>query len=98
MTDQTTAAMPDGFTEDITARARWARDRNQGYPKPAWSTGEQLAVALVLGNQDFLDAAGYTAREASQRLAGDLAGADVTEWLDDVRAALQPPEEHDGNG
>lgn len=80
--------MPDDFTTDITARARWARNHNGGEPKAAWSAGEKLAVALVLGNSGYLDAAGYTRREARSRLSGDLYGADVDTWLADVRAAL----------
>ena len=47
----------DSFAADIAARARWARDHNDGQPNPAWSTGEKLTVALVLRNQAYLRAA-----------------------------------------
>ena len=57
----------DSFATDITARARWALEHNHGEPKAAWSTGEKLAVALVLGNRPYLDAAGYTPQEAGQQ-------------------------------
>src|SRR5215831_16088862 len=82
-----------GFAEDITRRARWARDHNDGRPEPAWSTGERLVVALVLGDQATLDAEGYTRQEAAQRLAGDLAfygyPADAGTWLTQIRTALK---------
>jgi hypothetical protein len=80
--------MTDSFAQDITARARWARDHNGGEPKAAWSTGEKLAVALVLRNSAYLDAAGYTTREAASRLSGDLMGGDAEAWLREVRADL----------
>jgi hypothetical protein len=88
--DEHEEALPvtDAFTTDITARARWARAHNDDYPKPAWSTGEKLAVALVLGNDAYLDAVGYTRQEAAQRLSGDLLGADVNDWLARIRSAL----------
>ena len=48
------------FAADITARSSRAQARNNGHPEPAWSTGERLIVALVLGNQATLDSEGYT--------------------------------------
>jgi Protein of unknown function (DUF4031) len=82
-----------GFTEDITRRARWARDHNSGHPKWAWSTGEQVAVALILRDDEWFTAAGWTIADAAQRVAGDI-GADsmstVKDWVDEVRAALGP--------
>jgi hypothetical protein len=79
---------PLAFTEDITARARWARDHNDDAPKSAWSTGEKLTVALVLGNLRYIAAAGYSRAEAAERLSFDLLGADVETWLGAVRAEL----------
>lgn len=83
------------FTADITRRALWARDYNDGRPEPAWSTGERLAVALVLADQATLDAEGYTRQEATRRLGGDLAycgyPGDVGTWLQEVRAAVAGP-------
>jgi hypothetical protein len=80
--------MLESFTGDMIRRARWARDHNDGYPNLAWSTGEKLAVALILGNQAYLRAADYTEQEARQRLSGDLMGADVAVWLASVQGAL----------
>lgn len=39
---------------------------------PLWSTGETLAVALVLNRYAVLDAMSYTMVEAMDRLAGDI--------------------------
>jgi hypothetical protein len=87
----------DSFAADITARARWALEHNHKEPKAAWSTGEKLAVALVLGNRPYLDAAGYTPQEAASRLSGDLMGADIGAWLSGVRAALADLESQAGS-
>jgi hypothetical protein len=82
----------DSFAADITVRTRWALEHNHGEPKAAWSTGEKLAVGLVLGNRPYLDAARYTSQEAASRLSGDLMGAEVGRWLSGVRFALAHPE------
>ena len=83
------------LASDITRRAQWARDHNDGKPKPAWSTGERLAVALMLGDQATLDAEDYTRQEAEQRLAGDLAfygyTAHAGTWLAEIRAGIGLP-------
>jgi hypothetical protein len=80
--------MPESFTDDMIRRARWARDHNNGHPNPAWSTGEKLIIALILGNEAYLHVADYTKPEALQRLSGDLFGSDPEAWLADVRATL----------
>ena len=80
------------FAADITRRARWARDHNDGRSEPAWSTGERLFVALVLGDQATFDDEGYSRQEAVGRLAGELdyyrydRGADT--WLAEISQAL----------
>jgi hypothetical protein len=80
------------FASDIPRRAPWARDHNDGRPEPAWSTGERLAVALVLRDKATLEAEGYTRQDAARRLAGDLSyygyGAHADAWLQEIRAAL----------
>jgi Family of unknown function (DUF6225) len=82
----------DDFANDITEKARWARDRFNGHPAPAWSTGERLAVALVLDNDAALIAEGYTRQEAAKRISGDLSfygyTADVGTWLSQIKATL----------
>jgi hypothetical protein len=79
---------PLDFTADITARARWAQDHNDGLPKPVWSAGERIAVAVILGDAAYLFGLGYTMAEAKQRLSGDLFGADMETWLGAVRREL----------
>lgn len=80
----------DRFAKDIAGRARWARDHGDGYPEPAWSTGERLIVALVLGSTAYIDAEGYSRAEVLDRLAGDIGGtrADAEAWVEEVRGAL----------
>lgn len=78
------------FAKDIAAKAYWAIVHNDGWPKPAWSTGERLAVALVAGYPDVLEAEGATREEALSRLAGDIGGSatDAETWIRDARTAL----------
>jgi hypothetical protein len=83
------------FASDITRRAQWAIDHNDGRPEPVWSTGERLAVALVLRDKTTLEAEGYTRQDAARRLAGDLRyygySADADAWLREIRAAIESP-------
>lgn len=81
----------DRFADDITARARLALNYNDGIPAPAWSTGERLVVALVLGRTDLINAMGYDRDEAIERLAGDLYGsaADAEAWVENVAARVR---------
>ena len=85
------------FASDITWRAQWALDHNDGRPEPAWSTGERLTVALVLRDKATLEAEGYTRQDAARRLAGDLSyygyGADADAWLREIRAAIGSPQD-----
>jgi hypothetical protein len=74
------------FTTNVINRARWARSHG-GHPDPAWPLGEQLAVALVLGDDEFLQAAGCTRQQAIRRLDWDITG-DAEAWIADVRAIL----------
>ena len=81
------------LASDITRRAQWALDHNDGRPEPVWSTGERLAVALVLRDKATLAAEGYTRQDAARRLAGDLGyygyGADADAWLREIRATIE---------
>ena len=78
------------LTADTLQRARWARKHNDSHPSGAWSTGEQLAVALVLDDQDHLAGMQYTAAEAASRVTGGMYFpiADLDAWLADVRGQL----------
>ena len=80
----------DDVAKDIAAKARWAIIHNDGWPKPAWSTGERLAVALVLDDPAALEAEDFTRDQALQRLAGDIGGsiADAEAWIEQVQATL----------
>lgn len=81
----------DDFAADITRRARWAIGHNDGIPNPAWSTGERLFTALVLGDEEYLDAEDWTVAQVTRRLAGELGAesyAEVDDWLAEVRGAL----------
>jgi hypothetical protein len=77
------------FAEDIARRCRWAIDHNGRRSNPAWSTGEKLAVALVLGDNAYLAAEGYTKAQALTRLAGDIGDTSVGAWLAYVRGELE---------
>ncbi|HEV2451631.1 MAG TPA: hypothetical protein VGS62_06875 [Streptosporangiaceae bacterium] len=93
------AAMRDDFAKDIAAKARWALIHNDGWPKAAWSTGERLAVALVLDDPAAIEREDFTREQALSRLAGDVgfhitgtlraaSAADAEAWIEQVRAAL----------
>jgi hypothetical protein len=80
----------DRFGADIVHRCRWALDHNDGHPLSAWSTGERLAVALVLYDRDHLTAMGYTPTEAAQRVVGGMwdPPRDFPAWLGAIRTEL----------
>jgi hypothetical protein len=80
----------DDFAKDIAAKARWAIVHNDGFPKPAWSTGERLAVALVCDDPEALKREDFTVEQALRRLAGDIGGttADAERWVGEVQATL----------
>lgn len=81
---------PGEFTNDILWRCRWAQAHNDGHPSGAWSTGEQLAVALVLRDHQHLSAMDYTVPEAIRRVCGGMffPPEDFEAWLGSIRAAL----------
>lgn len=61
------------------AKAKLAQSLGPDEPWPAWSTGECLAVALILDDRAELTAMGYTADEALERLRWDIGAASVGE-------------------
>lgn len=79
----------------LVSRCRYAQQHNGGHPIPAWSTGEQLAVALVLKDKATLDAMGYTQQEAANRLAAEMwtphTGEEFMRWLKALRVELAFP-------
>jgi hypothetical protein len=79
----------DRFADDITTRARLALNHNGGVPLNAWSTGERLVVALVLGRTDLINAMGYDRDEAVERLAGDTSVADAEAWVEAVATRVR---------
>ena len=58
----------DGPADRILARAVVASQLPPHEPWPAWSTGEILAVALVLNRHDVITDMGYTIVRALQRV------------------------------
>jgi hypothetical protein len=80
----------DAFAQDIARRCRIAQRDNGGHPRGVWSTGEQLAVALVLRDREHLDAMGYTQQQAVQRVYGGMLNppADFNAWLNEIRASV----------
>jgi hypothetical protein len=84
---------PNRQTQDLIHRCRLALTEGDGHPFAAWSTGEQLAVALVLKDQETLDHYGYSPTEAAQRLIAEMWTPDHPDqfknWLESVRAAVR---------
>jgi hypothetical protein len=80
----------DDFALDVLRRCRWARAHNDARPSGAWSTGEQLAVALVLNDHETLAELDYAWAQAAQRVADGMWSppADFNAWLGAMRAAL----------
>nr|CEL19691.1 hypothetical protein [Kibdelosporangium sp. MJ126-NF4]CTQ96916.1 hypothetical protein [Kibdelosporangium sp. MJ126-NF4] len=84
------AAVLDEFARDILGRCRIAIRDYGGRVNPAWSTGEKLAVALVLRDKATVDEMGYSVREAAERVAGGMWSPprDMKAWLDTIRVRL----------
>ncbi|WP_344923064.1 hypothetical protein [Streptosporangium oxazolinicum] len=79
--------------DDVLRRCLWARQHNEGHPSGAWSTGEQLAVAIVLEDRAHLDAMDYTVEQAHQRVLGGMVSppADPVAWFESIRVRLALP-------
>lgn len=84
------SARLDPFAADVLERCRWAQAHHDGHPSGAWSTGEQLAVALVLLDREHLAAMDYTPTEAARRVLGGMIDPpeSISAWLDQIRAQL----------
>lgn len=86
--DAAMSRVADGFGQETVRRARYVQAHGGRYR--AWSTGETLAVALVLRDDEQLAASGYSTRpEALRRVLGGMSSppADPDEWLATLRAA-----------
>lgn len=63
------------YQADLENRVRLAVEHNNGVPYAAWSTGERLAVALVLQDEEYLTAENETVATVLSRIAGDIHGS-----------------------
>lgn len=76
----------DEFGVDTAWRVNIARKHHDGHPSGAWSTGEQLAVALILRDREHLAAMGYSFNEAARSLHGRMMAPpeDINDWIEAV--------------
>lgn len=77
----------DDFATATARRARWVKQEGS---YQAWSTGEMLAVALVLRDKVLLAEMDYTVQEAAQRVYGGMVNPprDFNAWLTSIRETL----------
>jgi len=76
---------------DIARRCKIAAN-NGGEPSAAWAAGEKIAVALVLGNHDYLrDVLEYSVAHATSRTAAEvgIAPDQMSAWMTTVRTAAE---------
>jgi hypothetical protein len=80
----------DAFGAVVCRRAALARRRHGGHPSRAWSTDEQVAVALVLRDHRHLQAIGFSLTGAWARLAATMPDPprDFAAWADRIRSEL----------
>jgi hypothetical protein len=82
------------YATDWLTKAQFARSCNErNAPWPAWSTGDTLAVAVLLCDTTALAALDCTEVEALQRLRHDIGAPDLdaaVRWFAKLRARLQP--------
>jgi hypothetical protein len=88
--DKAEPTVLDAFARDIMERCLIAQRTNDGNPLGAWSSREQLAVALVLANHTFLTQANFTAADAAQCVADGMVmpPTDMQSWVKAIRAAI----------
>lgn len=80
------------YEADLTNRVRLSIEHNDSVPYGAWSTGERLAVALVLRDREYLSAEGETESSVLSRIGGDIRGnaAEARALIERVRATTNP--------
>jgi hypothetical protein len=76
--------------ETLLGKCRSALVNHKGSPYGGWSPREQLAVALVLGDQGTLDEWETTALDAIQTVRDGMADPppDMATWLREIRDQL----------
>jgi hypothetical protein len=85
----------DDFGRAIATRCRWAIDTNDGDPDDAWPTADRIAVALVLGNHEYLEdmgpGPGYSPQQAAFRLWSGMAQQppDIDAWISAIRSEIR---------
>jgi hypothetical protein len=87
-----TTTKANRYATDWLAKAHFARRCNDlAEPWPAWSTGELLAVAVILQDMRKLADLDYTEVDALERLRYDIDLPDLNtaaQWFEDLRARL----------
>ncbi|MFY2787454.1 hypothetical protein [Rhodococcus sp. MALMAid1271] len=82
----------DRYATDWLDKAQFARTCNElGEPWPAWSTGQHLAVAVLLQDMRKLADLDYTEVDALERLRYDVDLPDLNaaaQWFADLRDRL----------
>jgi hypothetical protein len=75
------------FARSLTESVHWAREDNDGFPSPEWPTKERLAVALIVGNHDYLSEQGYQINSALDRVCMGMVSRydDRIAWLNEIR-------------
>ncbi|WP_045740303.1 hypothetical protein [Actinoplanes rectilineatus] len=100
----TASALPlDAFGREVAARCRWATDINDDDPRSDWPIAVRLAVALVLGNTDYLGdmgpGPGYTADQAAVLLVRSMTHppANLRAWIEAIRHEIKAPRPDSGH-
>lgn len=85
-------SISERYQADLERRVRLAVDYNDGAPYADWSTGERVAVALVLNDDEYLSAEVETRETVLSRIAGDIQGSpnDAALLIERVRESRRP--------
>lgn len=92
LTDEILSRLRQQQPQTIAAAIARSRDAKQhsGEPDPAWSMGEKLLNALVLGREDQLAALDYTRQDAIERVRWDfgVTEAEFPAVLEQIRGGI----------
>jgi hypothetical protein len=101
---KTAGVLPlDTFGREVAARCRWATDINDDDPRGDWPIAVRIAVALVLGNTDYLQdmgpGPGYTPEQAAVLLVRSMTHppANLRAWIEAVRHEIKAPRPDSGH-